>query len=161
MKRIGKVFRGHTRSLQDQIKEYARGSNMKIGKSFCFLKWCLKGRHKGDLILNLIPGEIVEVRSESEILSTLDENGSLDGLPFTFEMRKYCGKRFRVLKRVDKINVEGVGMRRTKNMFILEGVTCNGEAHGGCDRTCPLIWKEAWLKRARIPESEGYTMKTD
>lgn len=121
---------------------------MKIRKPFHFLELGSIERRKEDLALNLRPEEIVEVCSESEIFSTLDENGSLEGLPFTLEMRKYCGKRFKILKRVDKINVEGVGMRFAKNMVILEGVTCNGEAHGGCGRSCLLLWKEAWLKRA-------------
>ena len=37
-------------------------------------------------MLDLRVGEIVEVRSEAEILATLDENGELDGLPFMPEM---------------------------------------------------------------------------
>ena len=101
-----------------------------------------------NFVLNLRPGEIVEVRNESEILAMLDENGTLEGLPFIPEMRKFCRKRFKVLKRVKKIIVEGVGIRRMLNTVILEGVTCDGEAHGGCKRTCLLFWKEAWLKRA-------------
>ena len=33
-----------------------------------------------DVALNLRPGELVEVRSEGEILATLDANGNTDGL---------------------------------------------------------------------------------
>ena len=42
--------------------------------------------------LNLRVGEAVEVRSEAEILSRLDENGRLDGLPFMPEMLQFCGQ---------------------------------------------------------------------
>ena len=48
--------------------------------------------------LHLRVGEIVEVRSEAEILATLDERGELDGLPFMPEMLDFCGRRFRVHK---------------------------------------------------------------
>ena len=49
-----------------------------------------------DHLLNLRVGELVEVRSESEILATLDENGELENLPFMPEMLQVCGRRFRV-----------------------------------------------------------------
>lgn len=49
-------------------------------------------------ILNLRVGELVEVRSEAEILATLDENGELENLPFMPEMLQFCGQRFRVDK---------------------------------------------------------------
>ena len=52
--------------------------------------------------LNLRVGEVVEVRSEAEILSTLDANGRLEGLPFMPEMLKYCGQRFQVYKSAHK-----------------------------------------------------------
>lgn len=58
-------------------------------------------------IPSLKPGEIVQVRSENEILATLDRTSALEGLPFNEEMRKYCGRRFKVLKNVHKIIIEG------------------------------------------------------
>lgn len=100
--------------------------------------------------LNLRPGELVEVKSVAEILSTLDPDGTLEGLLFIPEMHKYCGKRFRVLKRVNKLIVEGFGeLRRIKNVVILDGALCTGEYHGECKKSCPLLWKEAWLRRIR------------
>ena len=108
--------------------------------------------------MSLSPGEIVEIRSEKEILATLDENGTLEGLPFIAEMRKYCGGRFRVLKHVTKIIVEGVGAGRIKDTAILVGVTCDGEANEGCRRTCPLLWKEAWLKRVNDNNAQNGTV---
>jgi len=47
-------------------------------------------------------GDWVEVRSKVEILSTLDNNGQLDGMPFMPEMLRYCGQRFQVYKRAHK-----------------------------------------------------------
>lgn len=120
---------------------------MKVRSFLYFLKQVFKGNCKKNFVPNFHAGEIVEVHSENEILATLDGNGTLEGLPFIPEMRKYCGRRFKVLKRVDKIIVEGLGKRRMKNSVILEGVTCDGEAHEGCRRTCLLFWKGAWLKR--------------
>ena len=92
-------------------------------------------------------GEIVEILSEQSILATLDENGSYEGVPFMPEMRRFCGRRFRVYRRADKICVEGAYIRRMKNAVTLENVTCNGEAHAGCSRMCHIFWKEIWLTR--------------
>jgi hypothetical protein len=99
-------------------------------------------------ILNLQPDEIVEVRSEKEIISTL-EGSKYDGLSFMPEMLKHCGKQFKVLKRINRYIIEGKKSKciRPKNTVILEGVFCDGSWHGGCDRTCYYLWREKWLKR--------------
>jgi hypothetical protein len=99
--------------------------------------------------LDLLAYELVEVRSREEILSTLDQNGKLDSMPFMPEMLQYCGKRFRVSKRADKTcdNIKQWSMRRVKNAVHLTGVRCDGAAHGNCDAGCLLFWNEAWLKK--------------
>jgi hypothetical protein len=106
--------------------------------------------------LNLQPEEIVEVRSAKEIFNTLDKDGKLRGLRFTPEMRKFCGKRFKVLKRLNKIIIETTGELRIIKTptVILEGVFCDGRAHGNCDRMCFCFWREAWLKRVK-PENSS------
>ena len=108
---------------------------------------CSLRRHRRGLRLRV--GEVVEVRSESEILSTLDSSGALDAMPFMPEMLQYCGKRFRVYKRADKTcdTINYSGSRRLMNTVHLEGLRCDGQAHGGCQARCLLFWKEAWLKR--------------
>jgi hypothetical protein len=100
--------------------------------------------------LGLKVGDWVEVRSAKEILATLDERGKLRGLSFNKEMLKFCGRRFRVYKRLDRIILEATGeLRRVKTpTVLLEGVFCDGAAHGGCDRSCFCFWREAWLKKA-------------
>jgi hypothetical protein len=100
--------------------------------------------------LNLKVGDSVEVRSREEILATLDTNGRLENLPFMPEMLAYCGKKLRVYKRADKTceYTRGWSIRRLKDSVHLEGVRCDGGGHDGCQASCLIFWKEAWLKRA-------------
>ncbi len=100
--------------------------------------------------LDLRPGDWVEVRSEEEILATLDDTGALDGLIFMPEMLPYCGRRFHVHKRADKTcdTIHLTGMLRMDNTVHLRMLRCNGAAHGGCQAACLFFWKEAWLRRA-------------
>jgi hypothetical protein len=106
-------------------------------------------------VLDLRVGELVEVRSEGEILATLDERGELDSLPFMPEMRQFCGRRLRVYKRAYKTcdTIGSTGLRRMENAVHLVGVRCDGQAHGGCQAGCLVYWKEAWLKR--VPDNGG------
>jgi hypothetical protein len=102
-----------------------------------------------DEALHLEPGDIVEVKALDEILATLDEKGRFRGLTFTPEMRQHCGKRFRVFKRLELMFDEyHNSQRRVKNTVLLEGVVCTG-AGLGCDRSCFLYWREAWLRRCK------------
>lgn len=108
--------------------------------------------------LGLRAGDWVQVRSSDEILATLDERGQLDALPFMPEMLQYCGKRFRVFKRAhktcDTIRTFSVPRLMT-NAVHLDGLRCDGKAHGGCQAECLLFWKEAWLARAPGPAPQG------
>jgi hypothetical protein len=100
-------------------------------------------------VLDLKIGEVVEVRSEAEILATLDDRGEFESLPFMPEMVKFCGQRFTVDKRAFKLcdTIEVTGLHRMDNAVHLRGVRCDGQAHGGCQAACLVYWKEAWLKR--------------
>ena len=101
----------------------------------------------------LLVGNWVAVRSASEILSTLDANGTLDGLPFMPEMLGWCGKSFRVQRRVDKTCVDGHPIRRfpANDVVVLEALRCDGSSHDGCKHGCRIYWKHAWLR----PVEEG------
>jgi hypothetical protein len=96
-------------------------------------------------------GDLVEVRSKEEILATLDQHGSIDGMPLMPEMLQYCGRRFRVgavaHKTCDTACKMGTG-RRLSTTVHLAGLRCDGSAHGGCEADCNLFWKDAWLKPA-------------
>jgi hypothetical protein len=100
-------------------------------------------------VLDLRVGEVVAVRSESEILATLDEHGELESLPFMPEMLEFCGRRFKVDKLAVKLcdTISSTGIYRMRNAVHLAGVRCDGKAHGGCQAGCLVYWKEAWLKR--------------
>lgn len=103
-------------------------------------------------------GDRVVVRSPAEILSTLDAEGTLDGLPFMPEMVDWCGKSFSVLRRVEKTCVEAdrpiYPNRRFANddVVMLQGPRCDGQGHDGCQRGCRIFWKESWLRHA---DSDG------
>src|SRR5271154_6745856 len=59
-------------------------------------------------------GDLVEVRRPPEILATLDAHGMVDGLPFMPEMAAYCGRRFAVDRRADRMcdTIRYTGTRR-------------------------------------------------
>jgi len=104
--------------------------------------------------LQLRRGEVVRVRSEAEILATLDARGELDGLPFMPEMLRFCGSTFRVYRRADKTCdtiTANLSTRRMRDAVHLENVRCDGAEHGGCDAACLMFWKEAWLERVEAP----------
>jgi hypothetical protein len=108
-------------------------------------------------VLNLRPGELVEVRSEEEVLRTLDADGRYDALPFMPEMSEFCGRQFRVYKRADKAcdTIEWKTLRRMQNAVHLEELRCDGAAHGGCQAGCLIYWKEAWLRRVDKPSDRS------
>jgi hypothetical protein len=107
--------------------------------------------------LDLRPGEWIEVRGEAEILATLDDDGTLDGLPFMPEMLAHCGQRYRVYKRADKTcdTVNWTGLRRMENTVHVTMLRCDGSAHGGCQAGCLMFWKEAWLRRSPAGDAQA------
>ena len=109
--------------------------------------------------LDLRVGDLVEVRSEAEILRTLDSRGTLDSLPFMPEMLQFCGKRLRVYKSAHKAcdTIDWGMQRRIENAVHLEGVRCDGGGHDGCGNGCLIYWKEAWLKR--VTDSPGDSIR--
>lgn len=99
--------------------------------------------------LDLQPGELVQVRSKEEIITTLDKNNRNRGLLFDSEMLRYCGGIYRVLRRVDHIIDEKTGkMIDMKNpCIVLEGVYCLSDYHRFCPRAIYSYWRENWLQR--------------
>lgn len=105
---------------------------------------------------SLRAGDWVEVRSAEEILATLDGDGRLAALPFMPEMLQYCGKRYRVFKSAHKACdtiQDWKTMRGMANAVHLEGLRCDGAAHGGCQAACLLIWKNEWLAKVAGPDA--------
>lgn len=91
-------------------------------------------------------GQLVRVRSPDEIAATLDEHGTLEGLPFMPEMTRYCGSTFSVRSSAHKTCNPLGGMRGMTAASHLEGLRCDGSAHAGCQSRCLLFWKDAWLE---------------
>src|SRR5258708_39222437 len=106
--------------------------------------------------IDLKPGDLVEVLSAAEIMSSLDADGKLDGVPFMPEMLAFCGRRLRVSKRAD--NTCALGQpRRIERTVHLEQPRCDGSAHRGCEAGCLFLWEGAWVRRAmrRPPRSRS------
>lgn len=90
-------------------------------------------------------GDLVEVLSETEILATLDERGTLDGMLFMPEMLASCGKQFTVENRADT-TCFFAGLYDLDATVHLTAVRCDGSAHGGCQANCLTFWREEWLR---------------
>jgi len=100
--------------------------------------------------VRLKPRALVRLRPPAEILATLGESGSLDGLPFMPEMLDYLGATYRVGVRMERAcdTLCGPGTQRIPATVTLAGLRCNGAGHGGCQARCLIYWKEAWLEPA-------------
>jgi hypothetical protein len=103
-------------------------------------------------VMDLQPGETVQVKTQEEIEATLDTRRKNRGLWFDEEMVQYCEGQFKVSKRVEKIINEKTGkmMRLPNDCIVLEGVTCSGHVSSKrlfCPRSIFPYWREIWLKR--------------
>ena len=121
---------------------------IKGGGTYPFLQGKAVGRTPKET-LGLQPGDLVEVKSEEEILQTLDKNNRNRGLRFGGGMLEYCGKRFRVLRRVEKIIDERTGkmLHFPGDAIILDGIVCNAKYELFCPREIYSYWREIWLRR--------------
>lgn len=99
--------------------------------------------------MRLKVGDVAEVLGLPEILATLDARGMLRGVPFMPEMARFCGERFRVSKVATKTcdTIDKTGFRKMSGSVLLDGLHCDGAFHGGCEASCPIFWREEWLKR--------------
>jgi hypothetical protein len=98
-------------------------------------------------------GDQVRVRSVEEIQSMLDnKNRYMGGLLFIDDMAQYCGKTFRVVKKVKKVfdSVDWKMKKISQDVVILDNVFCHGYGpFKECDRTCFFFWKEEWLEKRK------------
>lgn len=103
-------------------------------------------------ILDLQPGEFVQVRSKEEIEATLDKNNRNRGLLFDTEQVPYCGGIYRVLRRVNRIVDENTGKMVAMKYpcIVLEGVWCKSDFHRLCPRAIYSYWRENWLRRVPV-----------
>ncbi|HZR63546.1 MAG TPA: hypothetical protein VFA85_00265 [Terriglobales bacterium] len=123
-----------------------------------------EGRPTPTVTLNLQPGELVRVKSHEEILKTLTTANRNRGMSWDAELVPYCGKTYRVLKRVAKIVNEKTGeIQEMKSpCIILDSVVCQSR-YSHCRMFCPRsiysYWREIWLQRvvSDAPTTEQLT----
>jgi len=99
---------------------------------------------------DLARGDLVEVRSLAEIRATLDADQRNRGLRFDEEMARLCGRRGRVLYRVERLIDERTGrmLRITKDLYVVAGMTgCEGVYHRLCTRQVIAMFRGSWLRR--------------
>jgi len=96
---------------------------------------------------NFSTNDLVEIRSQKEILASLTKSGKNHGLAFSAEMLTFCGEQYRVLDKIDRMIDEETGkMKELKNTcLILESVTCRGNCTL-CPRRKFHFWRDEWLK---------------
>jgi hypothetical protein len=99
--------------------------------------------------LDLVPGELVRIKSREEILATLDTNLLNRGMGFDAEMSRFCGRVARVKARATRCVDERTGRMLTmKNpCIILENIVCEGAFQANCPREFVCWWREIWLER--------------
>lgn len=112
--------------------------------------------------LSLAVGEVVEVKSAHEIVQTLDRGGCTRGLRYDRTLNKFGGKEQKVLFRLDRMISEPTGkMLTVGGTVMLEGAMCPCYAavFGGCPRKDFVYWREVWLKRAGVSETETTALR--
>lgn len=112
--------------------------------------------------LGLAEGDWVEVKSVEEIAETLDIHGRNRGLVWSYDLKHYCGRRFRVARRLDRIIVEyNADMVNMTDTVLLEGAHCPCKyAVGGCPRSDLIYWREIWLRKIDQPAETYLLTKT-
>jgi len=108
--------------------------------------------------LDLEPGEWVEVLPEAEIRRTITRSGFNRGMRYDLGMSRYCGGRYRVQMRVDRLinEISGRMMTMKSPCIQLEDVYCRAECTTwriGCPRASNTYWREIWLRRVDGPDS--------
>ncbi len=110
--------------------------------------------------LNLARGEWVEVKSHEEIRRTTTEHNFNRGMRYDPEMVQFCGRSFKVDRRVERLIDERTGkMLPVKSpCIVLDGVVCSGDYSQRrlfCPRAIQPYFREMWLRRVSPDAREG------
>jgi hypothetical protein len=109
--------------------------------------------------LDLQPGELVRIKPFDDIRKTLNTGNRNRGLYFDAEEVPYCGKTYRVLRRIDRFVNERTGkMQQMKTpSVILDSVVCESR-YSECRLFCPrgiyALWREIWLERVETKAAQ-------
>jgi hypothetical protein len=96
---------------------------------------------------DLAPGDRVRVRPMEDIAITLDQGGRHRGLWFDRDMVKHCGRRYSVLRRVDRIIDDATGrmLELKRPSLVLAGAEASGEFLRFCAQHEYPFWRQEWL----------------
>lgn len=143
--------RSHLRGYRIQVWLFNHVQRMRGGSPL--MQVGTERKRTPSATLGLTPGDLVEVKSLDEIVATLDPDQRNRGLYFDQEMTPFCGGRFAVRSRVNRIINEKTGRMITipGDCVILEDVFCTGRYHACCPRAIFPYWREIWLRR--VPDS--------
>ena len=133
---------------QDASRRWVPGPlRLRGGRRYPFIEGKLRATPAQTM--DLRPGELVRVKPKAAIVATLDSANRNRGLSFDSEMLKYCGREFRVLRRVERLIDEKSGklLHLKHPCVILEGVVCTSDYHRLCPREIYTYWREIWLER--------------
>ena len=157
---VGNVLRGllvgfFNKFQKANVRILPRLTLIHSGRTYPFVLGRLSGRTLS-ADLGLQPGELVEVKSKEEIFETLDERDRTRGLRFDGETLQYCGRRGRVLRRIQKIIDEKTGRMLSieSDCIVIDGFICTGDYHRSCPRAVYPYWRESWLKRVEEDSSD-------
>jgi hypothetical protein len=123
------------------------------------------GQPTPNIKLNLQPGELVRVKSHREILQTVTTQNQNRGMSWDAELVPYCGKTYRVLRKVDRlIDEKTCKMLVMKSPCIaLESVVCQAR-YSKCRMLCPKemfpFWREIWLERVAPAQTPPLALQT-
>ena len=162
---IGQMMRGFALAGYRILMGFGRGHRAKValfnwwqrlhgGIPFPWAQGSAERTPTGDL--GLQPGDWVRVKSYEYIVSTLDRNNKTRGLWFDQEMVKFCGRTFRVERKVERIIHEKLHhMLEFKSQpVILQDVFCCGDLSNlrlFCPRAIHIYWRDVWLERVDPP----------
>lgn len=139
------------------LQYYNRFQKKRGGTPYPYLTGKLKKTPRETL--DLEPGEWVRIKSQEEILETVDLWRRNRGLSFDPEMVRYCGSTRQVLARVERIVDEKNGqlIELPSDCIILGDVTCKAEYSSRrlfCPRALYPFWREIWLDRLHDEQQE-------
>ena len=99
------------------------------------------------VVHGLTPGNRVRVLSRQQVAETLDVQGRNRGLWFDRDMIKYCGGRYTVARRVERIidDASGKMLEMKTPCIVLEGADASGEFLHFCPQQERIFWREGWL----------------
>ena len=122
-----------------------RRLRIKGGKPYPFYQGTGTGERTP--IVDMAPGQLVEIRKKDEIMPTLGPDNRNRRMWFDSEMMPHCGARATVDRHVQRIIDESTGkMIKLGDCVVLDNVVCQGIYHRFCPRELDVYWRSAWLR---------------